>query len=131
MKAAVLSAGFGTRLGDLTVQRPKAAVPIGGRPLVAHVVAHLVGCGFDEIAVNVSYEPDQVRTALAEAKARITWFEEEELLGTAGALAPMREFLSSERAFLVHYGDVLTDHDLRALLLRHVDREAILTMLVH
>jgi mannose-1-phosphate guanylyltransferase len=131
MKAVVLAAGRGTRLGELTADRPKPALPVGGHPIIAHVVAQLVRCGFDKIAVNVHYEPDQVRAALADAEARITWFEEPELLGTAGALAPMREFLEGERAFLLHYGDVLTDHDLRGMLTRHNNRRALLTMLVH
>ena len=131
MKAVVLAAGLGTRLGPLTAERPKAAVLVGGRPIVAHVVAHLVRCGFDEIAVNLSYRPDQVRAALADAPVRISWFEEPELLGTAGALSQMAAFLRSERTFLVHYGDVLTDHDLGAMLTRHMERDALLTMLVH
>jgi len=131
MKAVVLAAGRGTRLGTLTADRPKAAVLVGGRPIVAHVVAHLVRCGFDEIAVNLSYRPDQVRVALAGVPASISWFEEPELLGTAGALSQMVDFLRLERAFLVHYGDVLTDHDLGAMLTKHLERHALLTMLVH
>jgi mannose-1-phosphate guanylyltransferase len=131
MRAVVLAAGLGTRLGSLTAERPKAAVLVGGRPIVAHVVAHLIRCGFDEVAVNLSYRPDQVRAALAGASARVSWFEERELLGTAGALSQMVGFLRSERAFLVHYGDVLTDHDLGAMLTKHLQRGALLTMLVH
>jgi len=127
----VLAAGLGTRLGALTADRAKVVLPVGGRPVVAHVVTHLLRCGFDEIAVNLWYRPDQVRAALADAPARITWFEESELLGTAGALSPMQEFLAREDAFLLHYGDVLTDHDLGAMLRRHRRRGALLTMLVH
>jgi mannose-1-phosphate guanylyltransferase len=131
MKAVVLAAGLGTRLGPLTADRPKAAVPVARRPIVAHVVAHLHECGFDEIAVNVHYHGNQVREALVAARPRITWFEEPELLGTAGALAQMRSYLESEDSFLVHYGDVLTDHDVGGMLARHRDRNAPLTMLVH
>lgn len=131
MKAVVLAAGLGTRLGRLTADHAKGALTIGDRPLVAHVVAHLVACGFDEIAVNLHYRPDQIRDALTGADARITWFEEPDLLGTAGALSPMRAFLEREPSFLLHYGDVVTDHDLRAMLARHARREALLTMLVH
>ena len=131
MRAVVLAAGLGTRLGDLTADRQKGALLVGGRPLVAHVVEHLHRCGFGEIAVNLHYRPEQVREALADARPRITWFEERDILGTAGALEPMRDFLGREPAFLIHYGDVLTDHDLGAMLKRHREREALLTMLVH
>jgi NDP-sugar pyrophosphorylase family protein len=131
MKAVVLAAGLGTRLGELTSERPKVALRVGGHAIVAHVVAHLARCGFDEIAVNLWYKPDQVRAALADSAARITWFEEPELLGTAGALIPMHPFLAGQRAFLVHYGDVVTDHDLGAMFSRHSGRSGLLTMLVH
>jgi len=131
MKAVVLAAGLGTRLGELTAERSKPALLVGGHALIAHVVAHLDECGFEEVAVNLSYRPDQVRAALADARPAIRWFEESELLGTAGALSPMHDFLSGEEAFLVHYGDVLTDHDLGAMLTRHRERDALLTMLIH
>lgn len=131
MKAVVLAAGLGTRFGALTASRAKGALMVGDRPLVAHVVAHLVESGFDEIAVNLHYHPDQIRAALSKAQARITWFDEPVLLGTAGALRPMGAFLEREPAFVLHYGDVLTDHDLRAMFERHTNREALLTMLVH
>src|SRR5436305_10650884 len=111
VKAVVLAAGLGKRLGDLTADRSKVSLLVGGRPIILHVVDHLAACGFDEIAVNLWYRPDQVRAALANAPADITWFEETELLGTAGALTQMQGFLAGEDAFLVHYGDVLTDHD--------------------
>jgi NDP-sugar pyrophosphorylase family protein len=131
VRAVVLAAGRGTRLAPLTDDRPKAALEVAGRPLIARVVDHLVRCGFGEIAVNLHYRPQAVRDALADAQARIVWFEERELLGTAGALGSMRSFLAGDDAFLVQYGDVLTDHDLAGFLERHRARDALLTLLVH
>jgi NDP-sugar pyrophosphorylase family protein len=131
MKAVVLAAGLGTRLGELTADRAKPALEVGGRPIVAHVVAHLAARGFDAVAVNLHQWPEQVRAALADAWPAIAWFEEDELLGTAGALTAMRGFLADADAFLVHYGDILTDHDLGGLLERHRASGALLTMLVH
>jgi NDP-sugar pyrophosphorylase family protein len=133
MRAVVLAAGFGTRLGPLTTDRAKPALMVGDRPLVAHVVANLADCGFDEIAVNLHFRAEQVRSALGDGTAlgvRIGYFEEDVLLGTAGALAPMREFLRDE-PFLIQHADVVTDHDLGGMLERHVGRSALLTMLVH
>jgi mannose-1-phosphate guanylyltransferase len=134
MRAVVLAAGLGTRLGRLTEGTAKAALDLGGRPIVAHVVAHLARCGFDEIAVNLHYRPEQVTAALGDGAAlgvRISYFPEAELLGTAGTLARLGPFLDAPGPFLVHYADVLTDHDLGGLLQRHLRREALLTMLVH
>ena len=113
MKAVVLAAGRGTRLGPLTAERAKPALTVGGR---------------------VHYRADQVRAALGDGAAlgvEIAYFPEQELLGTAGALAPMAAFLAGADAFLVHYADVLTDHDLAGMVERHRRRRALLTLLVH
>lgn len=134
MKAVVLSAGFGTRLRPLTDDLPKVLLPVGGRPLVAHVIRHLAAHGFGEIVVNLHYRADLVRAALQDGAAlgaRITYFEEPELLGTAGTLAAVRPLLSEGEPFLVHYGDVLEAHDLTAMLAFHRERRALLTLLVH
>ncbi len=133
MKAVVLAAGLGKRLGPLTADTPKAALPIAGRPMITHILGHLVRCGFDHVAVNVHYRSTEVREAIesADLGLDVTWFPERQLLGTAGALAPMRAFLNEADAFLVQYGDVLTDHDLGAMLRHHLDRRALMTLLVH
>ena len=41
MKAIILAAGYATRLYPLTLDRPKALLPVGGRPMVEHVVGRL------------------------------------------------------------------------------------------
>jgi NDP-sugar pyrophosphorylase family protein len=131
MKAVILAAGYGTRLGALTAERPKAALDIAGRPVLWHVAHHLVLCGFGELAVNLHYRPELVRDALIDLEEHVSWFEEPSLLGTAGALSQMQDFLAGDDAFVVHYGDVLTDHDLGGLMRRHRARRALLTLLVH
>ncbi|MFW5923617.1 MAG: nucleotidyltransferase family protein [Planctomycetota bacterium] len=47
MDAILLAGGYGTRLYPLTKDRPKALLPVGGEPIVNHVVAWLEAC--DEI----------------------------------------------------------------------------------
>lgn len=41
MKAIILAAGYATRLYPLTLDRPKALLPVGGKPMVEHVVGRL------------------------------------------------------------------------------------------
>jgi len=43
MKAIVLAAGYATRLYPLTADRPKALLPIGGRPILDHLMAEIAG----------------------------------------------------------------------------------------
>jgi glucose-1-phosphate thymidylyltransferase len=50
MKAVILAAGYATRLYPLTLARPKALLPVGGRPIVEYVLEALAGIkGLDEI----------------------------------------------------------------------------------
>lgn len=134
MKAVVLSAGYGTRLGELTRDVPKAMLPIAGRPLLEHVLRHLARHGFDDVAVNLHFRGEVVRGHFgsgADFGVRITWAPEPELLGTAGTVASLRSFLDGDEPFLVHYGDVLTNHDFSRLVAAHRERGALLTLLVH
>lgn len=134
MKAMVLCAGFGTRLGDLTRQIPKPLLPIGKEPLLGHILKNLAAHGFQDIAVNLHFLPDMIRGHFGDGAAwgcRLTYVEERELLGTAGGVRNMAEFLRGDEPFLVHYGDVLTNQDLTAMLRFHRRRNAAATLLVH
>ena len=53
MKAMIFAAGLGTRLKPITDTLPKALVPVGGRPLIEHVVRKLKASGIEEVVVNV------------------------------------------------------------------------------
>lgn len=50
MKAIILAAGYATRLYPLTLDRPKALLPVAGRPMVEHLLGRLAGIeGLDEV----------------------------------------------------------------------------------
>lgn len=134
MKALLLCAGFGTRLGALTRDWPKPMLPIQGQPLLAHLLAHLKAQGFLEIAVNLHFRPEIIRDWFGDGSRwglNLTYSHEEQLLGTAGALRRLRDFFRGEDAFLVQYGDILTDQDFSALVRTHRARRALATLLVH
>ena len=134
MRAMILAAGYGTRLGELTEETPKPLLPLQGRPLIEYLISNLTRHGFDEIAVNLHFMPAKVRAFLGDGSqwnVRIEYSQEPELLGTAGGLKKMEYFFKEEGAFLVHYGDILTDQNLTAMLDFHCQRQALVTMLVH
>lgn len=134
MKALVLCAGFGTRLGDLTREVPKPMLPIGDRPMLAYLLAHLRAHGVREVAINLHFRPEVIREAFGDGSRwglRLHYSEEPTLLGTAGALRHLASFFREESCFLVQYGDIVTDHDLRALVDFHRKRDALATLLVH
>jgi len=130
----VLCAGYGTRLGELTRMTPKPLLPLNGRPLLEYIIAHLARHEYNEVAVNLHFMPEKVREFLGDGSRwgiHIEYSDEPELLGTAGGLKKMERFLRDGDAFLVQYGDILTDQDFTAMLAFHRERDALATLLVH
>ncbi len=134
MKAMILCAGYGSRLGELTRDTPKPLLRAGGNALVDYILANLHKHGFSEVLINLHHHPDQIRSGLeswADRGVSITYSHEETLLGTAGALKNVEPFFAQEEAFLIHYGDIITDLDLTKMLRFHNERKAAATILVH
>jgi NDP-sugar pyrophosphorylase family protein len=134
MRAMVLCAGYGTRLGDLTREIPKPMLPLEGRPLLAYILAHLRSHGFDEIAINLHFLPQAIRSHFGGGESMnlsLTYVHEETLLGTAGGVKNMEAFLSRSDPFLVQYGDVITDQDFTEMLRFHRKSGALATLLLH
>jgi len=134
MKAIVLCAGYGTRLGELTKEIPKPMLLIEGRPLLEYILVHLQQHGFNEVGINLHFKPELIREyfgAGTKLNTTLTYTYEPELLGTAGGIKNFENFLSGEDTFLVQYGDVITDHDFSAMLRFHREKGAIATLLIH
>lgn len=111
--AFVLAAGLGTRLRPLTLTTPKPLLPIAGRPMLDHVIAHLRAYGHEEIVVNAFWLADQL-VQWASDKPGITVVVEHPLvLGTGGGLKNAAHLLAER--FVVANGDILSDIDLGAL----------------
>jgi NDP-sugar pyrophosphorylase family protein len=134
MKAMVLCAGYGTRLGQLASELPKPMLPLGDRPMLEHILCHLARHGFDEIAINLHFRPEAITSHFGDGSRwgiRLSYSHESELLGTAGGLKKIAGFLAGSGPFLVQYGDVVTDEDFTAMLRFHQQRQALATVLVH
>ena len=102
--AVILAAGEGTRLRPLTGQVPKALCPVGNVPLLDRALQRLAGLGLagpGRVAVNACYLGDQVA---AHVGARATVSVESTLLGTAGALGLLRDWIAG-RGVLVGNAD--------------------------
>lgn len=134
MRAMVLCAGYGTRLGDLTRDVPKPMLLLQERPMLEYIISNLAQHSFDQIAINLHFMPDMVRDYFGDGSrwnVKLTYSYEPELLGTAGGVKRMEHFLRQGDAFLVQYGDVLNDQDLTALLRWHRERRSLATLLLH
>jgi MurNAc alpha-1-phosphate uridylyltransferase len=83
----ILAAGFGTRMGELTADRPKPLIEVAGRPLLAHALDAARAAGAGPIAVNGHYRADMLRDWLArEAPDAVFLQEWPEILDSGGAV---------------------------------------------
>jgi len=61
MKVIILAGGFGTRLAEFTEVVPKPMVPIGGRPILWHIMRHYAGYGHKDFHLALGYKSEMVR----------------------------------------------------------------------
>lgn len=130
MKAMILAGGLSTRLYPLTKQVPKPLVPVGGVPNAVHVIEYLKSFGYDEIAINVHYLADAIRSTLGDGSrfgVRLEYLHEDVLMGSAGALKPLQRFFAGD-SFVVVGCDDLTNLPLDRLVAMHREKGAIATI---
>lgn len=134
MKALLLCAGTGTRLGALTSEMPKAMLDIDGEPLIARNLRYLAAQGIRDVAVNVHFRAEQIVNFVGDGGrfgVRVRIEHEDSLLGTAGSVRRLAPFFAGAEDFLVVYGDLLIDQDLQPMRTQHRARGAAATLLVH
>jgi NDP-sugar pyrophosphorylase family protein len=134
VRALVLCGGFGTRLGALTASRPKPLLPVGGEPLVGHLLARLAHANIGEVGINLHFLGEQLRRELGSGErygVQLRYLHEPELLGSAGSVRQNADWLFEEGPALLCYGDVLSDHPLSELSRQHAEHQPDITLLVH
>ncbi|MFB6075096.1 MAG: bifunctional sugar-1-phosphate nucleotidylyltransferase/acetyltransferase [Haloarculaceae archaeon] len=116
MQAVILAAGRGTRMQPLSERRPKPMLPVGDRPILAHVAEAAVRAGVDDLVFVVGYEGDQIRQYFGAefCGVPVAYADQGTREGTADALAAARGHLDGR--FAVLNGDNrYAAGDLRAL----------------
>lgn len=81
----IFAAGFGTRMGALTADRPKPLIPVAGKPLIDHALSVAAGAGARRVVVNTHYRAEQMAAHLSGTGVRIS-HEAGEILETGGGL---------------------------------------------
>lgn len=118
MKAMILAAGRGERMRPLTDRVPKPLLPVGGRPLITHLIERLASAGLTDLVVNVSHLAAQVELELGDGArhgVRIAYSREEQALETGGGIAYALPLLG-EAPFVVVNSDIYSDYDFTRIL---------------
>ncbi|GAC1566608.1 MAG: hypothetical protein NVS2B3_00310 [Vulcanimicrobiaceae bacterium] len=130
LQAVIMAGGFGKRLHPLTEHVPKPMLPVGGRPLMELIVEQLRHTGIQKINISTHFQAKKIVEHFgdgADFGVEICYTNEENPLGTAGALGLMKE---PTVPFVVINGDILTDIDFNAMHSFHQEHRAKLTMAV-
>jgi mannose-1-phosphate guanylyltransferase len=132
-RALLLTAGLGTRLQPLTYRRAKAAVPINGEPLVNRIIRWVSAAGIRDLVLNLHHHPASIASVVGDGSGlgvRVRYSWEQPVLGSAGGPRHALPLLADDAddTFLVVNGDTLTNLDVRDVLARHRDSNAIVTM---
>lgn len=103
----VLCAGFGQRLRPLTDQLPKPLMPIGDRPVLAHIARILAAAGRRHAVANTHWLSDKFASLDDSLGITLKLMHEPQIRGVAGAVAGVRHLL--EAPVLVWSGDILIE----------------------
>ena len=125
----VLAAGLGTRLRPITYAMPKPMVPVLNRPVMEHSVRLVARHGFREAIANLHWFPETIEGHFGDGSAfgiELSYSHEEQLLGTAGGVRNVAEYLGD--SFLVVAGDALTDIDFAAMRDFHESHDGLVTL---
>ena len=113
--AMILAAGLGTRLKALTQDKPKAMVPLNGKPLLQHCIENLIANGFHHIVINVHHFGEQIIDFINQHQfdAVIQISDERDLLmDTGGGIVKATPLFKDSEAVLVHNVDIISDVNL-------------------
>ena len=116
MKALVLAAGYATRLYPLTLDRPKALLEVGGRPMLDHVLDRLQAMGVDDtiVVTNAKFTPHFEEWATGKADVTIVndgTTSNDDRLGAIGDTAFVLDQTGLDDDLVVVAGDNLFGED--------------------
>jgi len=126
----LMAGGFGKRLLPLTAETPKPMLKIGSRPMLEIILQQFLDVGFSEFVISTFYKAEMIKEYFGDGSnwgANITYVQEQEQLGTGGALALLPQI---DAPMIVTNGDVISSVNFAELLDFHMKQEGRATMVV-
>jgi len=126
----IMAGGKGTRLKPLTDNTHKSLIPVGGKPIIRHLIDHLTVSGFREMHISVGHLAEQLTGYLgdgADLGILIRYIQERSPMGSIGALTLKHHW--PHEHFLVINGDVYSNFDVGNLCTEYFSRKADMAVL--
>lgn len=151
MKVVLLAGGFGTRLNEETHVKPKPMVEIGGKPILWHIMKIYSHYGYNDFVICLGYKSHYVKEwfsdyylhssdftidlkdntityhKTAEEKWKITFVDTGHSTMTGGRLKRVQKYLGN-KAFMMTYGDGVSDVDVNKLVEFHRKKKTVATI---
>ncbi|WP_046004779.1 nucleotidyltransferase family protein [Pseudoalteromonas rubra] len=128
----IMAGGFGTRLRPLTDNCPKPMLKVGDKPMLETLIRHFKSFGFYNFYISTHYLPEVITEYFKSGEefgVNITYVNEEEPLGTAGALSLLPDNLPNKPLIMIN-GDILTNMNFTKVLDFHESQKSDATMCV-
>ncbi|MBL8911062.1 MAG: glucose-1-phosphate cytidylyltransferase [Archangium sp.] len=144
MKAVILCGGQGTRIRDANESLPKPMLPIGGKPIVWHIMKMYAAHGITEFVLCLGYKSWVIKefflnyramtndltvtlgknhaveiSGTADENWKVILAETGEDTMTGGRVAAIRKYVENDELFCLTYGDGVSDVDITKLLAFH------------
>lgn len=121
VEAVIVAGGRGARLAPYTTVLPKPLMPLEDRPILDVVLTQLANVGLRRVTISVGYLGSLLESWVRHAiegrlPLKIEFLYEDEPLGTAGALANLKD---TKATVLAMNGDILTTLSPRDLIAAH------------
>lgn len=152
MKAVILAGGYGTRISEESISKPKPMIEIGGKPILWHIMkmysAHgindfVICCGYKGYVIkeyfanyflhtsDVTFDMQKNEMKVHQRYAepwRVTLVDTGENTMTGGRLRRVSEYVKDEEAFCFTYGDGVSDVDITSVINFHRQQGVLATM---
>jgi glucose-1-phosphate cytidylyltransferase len=154
MKAVILCGGQGTRIRDANEILPKPLLPIGGKPIVWHIMKGYAQHGVREFVLCLGYKGWLIKEFFLNYRAmtsdltltlgkrdglelhgrsgeedwKVTLADTGEETMTGGRVGAIRHYVEGDEPFLLTYGDGVSDVDVRATLAFHREHGRVATV---
>jgi D-glycero-alpha-D-manno-heptose 1-phosphate guanylyltransferase len=131
VKTIILAGGLGTRLRSIISDKPKPMAQIGGKPFLEWQIELLKRFNLRDIILSVGYMANEIKNYFGNGKkydVDIKYAEEEEPLGTGGALINAKSFVFGEDKFIVMNGDTYLNIDFMDFIRFHDEKKGLATI---
>jgi len=129
MKVVILAGGMGTRLPEYTKSIPKPMVKINNIPIIIHIMKHYAKYGFKDFLIATGYKSKIIESffkrKISDWKVKIVNTGKNTMTG--GRIKRLKKLIKEE-AFMLTYGDGLSNVNLNSLLKFHKKNKNLATL---